>query len=109
MIKNREEKLSTTELFERISNSISKGQYVFSRHGKFRAKMRRNVNEDQVIEILKSKDKFHEKRKDKFSKDFETWIYHIRGKSIDNEKVRVALAFDEATMMVIITVINLEE
>lgn len=48
----------------------------------------------------------HEKRKDKFRDEFSNWAYAIKGKTIDNRKLRVIVSFDSDGMM-IITVIDL--
>ncbi|MFK5970979.1 MAG: hypothetical protein QM487_12800 [Candidatus Marithrix sp.] len=44
----------------------------------------------------------------KYQEGYVDWNYHITGKTIDNEKVRIVLSFD-SDLMLIITVINLDE
>ena len=106
--KERPEKRTTEKLFEAIKEAIEGKNYSFTYHALERSQQRRNVSDFQVIRLLKSKSKYHEKKKDSFSDEFSSWNYAIRGKSIDSEDIRVILSFDESEMLVI-TVINLDE
>tara|TARA_Y100000768_G_scaffold70167_1_gene49419 strand:+ start:653 stop:991 length:339 start_codon:yes stop_codon:yes gene_type:complete len=104
----RPEKKTDDELFKAIENALKNRSYYFTPHSQKRAQERRNVSELQVIRILKSKTKYHEKKKDEFKEEFNTWNYSIRGKTVDSENVRIAVSFDENNML-IVTVINLDE
>lgn len=109
MIKKvRPQKLATEELFKEIKKSLRSAKYFFTEHAEKRSKNRKNVNQLQVIKILKSEAKFHEKKKDKIDEIHNEWNYSIRGRTIDSEEVRIILSFDEDNML-IITVINLNE
>lgn len=101
-------KKTTAELFEAIKHSLENNEYYFSDHGNVRSKTRKNVNDLEVIKILEGDDKWHESAKDKYEKDHKDWNYHIRGRNSDEDKIRIAISFDEAGM-VVITVINLDE
>jgi len=101
-------KKTKPELFEIIENAIDTCNYIFIKHGKLRSEQRKHVNDLQIINILKSKNKKHEAKKDYYQEGHADWNYHIIGKTIDNEKVRIVLSFD-SNLMLIITVINLEE
>ena len=101
-------KKSTEELFSAIEKAIENVDYYFTDHGEMRSETRRKVTDEEVIKILEGKDKWHEKSKDKFEEGKSDWNYHIRGKNTDDERVRVAVSFDEYGMPVI-TVINLDE
>jgi len=48
----------------------------------------------------------HEKRKDEFKEEHSAWIYSIRGKTMDQRNLRIAVSFDKNNMLVI-TVIDL--
>jgi len=96
------------ELFKIIENAIDTCNYIFTKHGKLRSEQRKHVNELQIINILKSKTKKHEVKKDYYKEGYVDWNYHITGRTIDNEKVRIVLSFD-SDLMLIITVINLDE
>jgi len=69
---------------------------------------RKNVNDLQIINILKSKTKKHEAARDYYQEGFADWNYHLTGKTLDNEKVRIVL-IDDSNLMLIITVINLDD
>lgn len=101
-------KKTTVELMKAIKEALDNQSYFFTAHAKVRSKQRKNVDEFQVVRILRSKSKYHEPKKDTYSDDFETWNYSIRGSTVDDEDVRVILSFDESNML-IITVINLDE
>ncbi len=104
---NRPVKVSDDELLELIENSIKNKSYYFTTHGSERANERKDVSELQVIAILKSTSKFHEKKKDEYSEEFKAWNYAIRGKTLDDDNVRIVVSFDDKNML-IITVINLD-
>jgi hypothetical protein len=101
-------KKTKQELFDSIEVAIKTGNYVFTEHGEMRSKQRKNVNDLQIIKLLKSRTKKHEAAIDHYIEGYADWNYHITGKTIDNEKVRIVLSFD-ADLMLIITVINLDE
>lgn len=87
-------KKTTKELFEAIDDSLAKKHYYFTWHGEYRSKLRKRVNDLEVLTILKSKGRRHEARKDKLE--------------INRTEVRISLSFD-CDFSVIITVINLDE
>jgi hypothetical protein len=52
---------------------------------------------------------WHEKRKDEFKPEWNTWNYAIRGKTPDNRALRIAIAFEEGdSLLIIVTAIDLE-
>ena len=51
---------------------------------------------------------YHEKRKDKYEELYKAWSYSIRGKTVDNRRLRIVVSFDKETGMLIITAINLD-
>ena len=81
---------------------------MFTEHAEQRSKQRKNVNDLQVLNILKSKTKKHNAVKDHYIEGHTDWNYHITGKNIHDEKIRIVLSFD-VDLMLIITVINLDE
>lgn len=50
----------------------------------------------------------HEPKKDKFDSPYQEWNYSIRGKTVDGDKVRIVISFDEPNLIVV-TAIRLEE
>lgn len=106
--KTKASKRTTVELMLAITEAVESKNYFFTTHATTRLKQRRNVDQLQVIRILKSDSKYHEPKKDTYSKEFQAWNYAVRSKTIDDEDVRIILTFDENDML-IITVINLDE
>jgi len=101
-------KKTKLELFESIETAIKTSHYILTEHGELRSKQRKNVNDLQIIQILKSKTKKHEAARDYYQEGHADWNYHITGKTLNHEKVRIVLSFD-SNLMLIITVINLDE
>ena len=101
-------KKTTDQLMEAISKAMLSGTYYFTDHGDKRSKTRKKVNDLEIIKILKSNDKWHEAKKDKYEKGNADWNYHIRGKNINGDQIRIVISFDKDGMP-IITVINLDE
>ncbi len=101
-------KKTTAELMLAIKQAINSGDYYFTDHGEFRSKTRRMVNDLEIIRILKSNNKWHEARRDKFEIGNQDWNYHIRGINADGDSIRIVISFDE-NGMTILTVINLDE
>lgn len=100
-------KLNSDDLFVLIDEALVDNNYYFTKHASERAIQRKNINELQVVRILKdSSSRFHEARKDTFDTNHECWNYSIRGKSVDLESVRIIISFEEG--MIIVTVINLD-
>lgn len=50
---------------------------------------------------------FHEKKKDKFSEEFKSWDYSIRGKTNDDRQLRIVVAFEKPNLLVV-TAIDLD-
>lgn len=107
-LNNLKIKKKTEELFASIKSALRESRYFFTTHALERAISRRNVNQFQVLKILKGNKKFHESKKDKFDEAHAAWNYSIRGRTIDDEEVRIIISFDEENML-IITVINLAQ
>ena len=103
-----EGKLNEIKIFKAIDRAIKTGNYYFTHHAKKRSRQRRKVSEFEVIKILESESKYHESKKDIFNEKFQEWNYAIRGKSIDEEDIRIIVSFEDKKML-IITVINMDE
>jgi hypothetical protein len=101
-------KKTKQELFDNIETAIKTGNYIFTEHGELRSKQRKNVNDLQIIKILKSQTKKHEAVRDYYQEGYADWNYHITGKTLNHEKIRIVLSFD-SNLMLIVTVINLDE
>ena len=66
----------------------------------------REVTFLEVRQVLRTG--FHEKRKDAFKEEHNSWNYSVRGKTIDKRNLRIVVSFDEDDMLVI-TVIDLDK
>jgi len=84
---------------------LESGKYIYVGHAQQRLQ-EREVTRLEVKQVLKNG--YHEKRKDEFKEDHQTWNYSIRGKTIDKKELRVAVTFDKNNML-IITVIDLSK
>lgn len=65
----------------------------------------RNILRREVKWVLRSG--FHEKKKDQYDEEFESWNYSIRGNTFDNKKLRIVVSFEKSNF-VVITAIDLE-
>ncbi len=91
------------KLLETIRNCIDKDRYTQTVHA-LQRESERSIDLLDVLYVLKTG--YHEKSKTKFDEVFKTWKYAIRGKTLDDDNIRVIIAFD-ANDMFIITVIKL--
>ena len=73
-------KKTRQELFDCIETAIKTGNYILTEHGEYRSKQRKNVNDLQIINILKSKTKKHEAAKDYYQEGYADLNYHILSK-----------------------------
>lgn len=65
----------------------------------------RKITRPEVLYVLRNG--YHEKAKDKFESQFQSWNYSIKGTTIDQRKLRVIVSFDEEGML-IVTAIELD-
>ncbi len=54
---------------------------------------------EDVLYVLKSG--YHEKNKTSYDEAFQVWKYAIRGKTLDDEDVRIIIRFDKYGMIII--------
>lgn len=69
----------------------------------------RAVLDIEVLDILEGKEnrnRERNKRKDIFTQGYKDWNYCIEGNSLDGDKIRIIISFDEQSLL-IITVIRL--
>ena len=93
------------EIISKVKKAIESGKYIYTNHAQERHQQR-EVTRLEVKQAIKSG--HHEKRKDQFDENFNCWNYSIRGKTIDQKKLRVIVRLDEYNML-IITIIDLEK
>jgi hypothetical protein len=87
-----------------IRRLVSRDAYIFSRHALQRLQQRQ-VTVPEVRHVLLNG--FHEARKDEWREAEGTWIYAIRGKTLDERELRVCVSFLPGNVL-IVTVIDLD-
>ena len=90
----------------RISNeAVRTGHLIYSHHANERMK-ERGILKPEVEFILSSG--HHEKKKDQFHAEFESWDYAIKGRTLDGRNLRIIIALVMPNVL-IVTAIDLEE
>ena len=79
------------------------GDFIVLPHAETR-RGERKISVPDIVHILVHGER--EPDRDEFKENFQSWNYSIRGKTVDDRQVRVAVAFDQRDML-IITVIPL--
>ena len=82
---------------------IETGRYYDTTHARLR-KSQRRISLAHVLHVIQNG--YHEKRKDQYHPEYKDWTYSIRGRTIDEKDIRIAIAFDRDDML-IITVIEI--
>lgn len=95
--------IKESAVLEKIHQCVKAGRYRDTRHSIQRG-LERNVDLVDIIEVLENG--YHEKSKDDFRTDFQSWNYAIRGKTFEGDELRVAIYF-EKDLVIIVTVIRL--
>jgi len=101
-------KKNDKELWSSLAEAILRGNYIFKSHAKQRLKDR-DILDIDVLDILENKEnrtRKRNKRKDTYTSGYKDWNYCIEGASLDEDKIRIIVSFDEQLMLVI-TVIRL--
>ena len=104
MIKSEKDQ-KITDLLARVQKCLDNGKYLFTNHALIRKKERVLTIPKITQQVLRTG--YHEKKKDQWDFSHKAWNYAIRGKTIDNEELRVIVSFDENGML-IITAIRLD-
>lgn len=95
-IKKTQEKLS--DVLKKIRESIRQEKYIFTNHALERVK-ERGIDIQTTINVLLSG--HEEKQKTRFDKDVNSWKYAIRGTTVDEDDIRIIVAFDDDDMLII--------
>jgi hypothetical protein len=91
-------------LLEQVRQHVDDDAYDLSEHAKSRM-AQRDVDLPEVVYALRHG--WHERRKDKYDEAYQAWNYAIRGKTVDERKLRVVVTFEEN--MLLVTVIDLDQ
>ena len=97
-------KSKLTDLLEKLKSAVDRGSLRFSKHT-FERMSERGILRREVRFVLKNG--FHEKRKDQFDEEYNCWNYSIRGKTLDDRKLRIVVSFEKPNFIVV-TAIDLE-
>lgn len=89
-----------TDLLLKIRNCIDCGNYYDTLHA-IERKFERKITLPEILYVLKNGR--HEKIKDHFEDNFNTWNYAIRGHTLDGDDLRVIVSFDQEKNLLIIT------
>ncbi len=87
-----------SNLMAEIRKCLDTGKYLDTRHASER-QTERHITRPEVIKVLRTG--FHEKRKDQFKVEYQTWNYSVRGKTVDAKNLRVIISFDPSGMLLI--------
>ena len=96
---------SDKELYTLLSKKIPSGEYFFKKHAKERLNGRK-ISELDVLDILEGRPgrgRCRNKSKDKHVSGRRDWNYCIEGVSLEQEKIRIIISFEE-NLIPIITV-----
>ena len=86
-----------------IRHRTESGEFIILPHA-VKRRFERNVSVTDILFVLKNGER--EINRDEFKTEFQSWNYAIRGKTLDERQLRIAVAFDENEML-IVTVIPL--
>lgn len=103
---NKPVKKTTSKIFDLIDKALNSGEYLITQHGRVRSQERK-VTTLQIVKALRSPQRKHEGKKDKYVDGMEDWNYSIRSKDNDERSLRIIISFTD--QMLIITVIVLNE
>jgi len=98
---NIEPKISN--VIEKIRTKARSGEFIILPHAVERRKERDISVVDIVYVLMNGK---HEETKDQYKREYRAWNYSIRGQTVDERDLRIAVSFDESHLL-IITVIRL--
>lgn len=90
------------DVLKKVRLCLDSGRFFDTTHAMTR-KQERLVSLPHVLHVLRNG--FHEKRKDEYKPEYSSWNYAIRGRTVDNRDVRVAVAFDEDGMLIITVIV----
>lgn len=91
-------------VLEKIRERAPHGNYVLTEHARQRM-AQRDVTDPEIRHVLTTG--YREPKKDEFRMDHQSWNYAMRGKTLDDRELRIAVGFDEDDLL-IVTVIDLE-
>lgn len=91
------------DILKKAKECMETGRYYDTTHALLR-KSQRRISLAHIFHVVQHG--YHEKQKDQYHPEYDDWTYSIRGKTVDEKDIRIAVAFDEDDML-IITVIEI--
>jgi hypothetical protein len=98
-------KKTTNEVFTLIDKALNSGDYLISLHGRKRGKERK-VNAIHIVQALRSLNRMHEAKKDKYVEGMLDWNYSIVSDDIEQRKLRIILTFSEQLLVITVIVLS---
>jgi ribosomal silencing factor RsfS len=92
-----------SNVIDKIRQKARSGEFIILPHAMQRKK-ERDITVVDIIHVLIHGE--HEESKDQYQIKYRTWNYAVRGKTLDNRDLRIAVSFDE-NQLLIITVFRL--
>ena len=98
-------------LLEAIKAALDEGRVRDVTHAMERQE-ERAITRPEYFHVLRSG--YHEARKDEWKEEYQAWNYAIRGKTVDERGIRVAVSFEQVKgksgeTLLIITVIGVDD
>ena len=84
---------------------IEEDRWRDSRHGAER-RAKRDVTVQEMRQVVMGG--WREESRDEFRREYQSWSYVVRGKTVDGRSLRIVFSFDEKTWMLIITAVDLD-
>lgn len=95
-----------SDLMQTIKDRVESGNYRDTTHAVDR-KGERKILRTEIEYVLKNG--HHVPKKDQFDELHQAWNYAVEGSTVDRKKLRIIVSFDEATKLLIITVIDISK
>ena len=93
------------DLHAQVEKCLQEEKYLYTGHAHQRLQ-ERVVTRQEVKQVLRNG--YHEKRKDEFIEEYDSWNYSVKGTTVDKRILRVIVSFDSNNML-IITIIDLSK
>ncbi len=90
------------EVLKKARECLDSGRYQDTSHAMQR-KLQRKISLPHVLYVIRNG--YHEKRKDEYKLEYNDWTYAIRGRTIDGQDIRIAIAFDKDGMLIITVIV----
>ena len=102
MIKRNVRKLKVPDLLTLVRSAVLEDRYRFSAHALLRM-TERKVTIPEVVHVLETG--HHEKSKDTYDSLHGDWNYCVVGQTVDGRRLRVVVALDPTSMLVVTVIV----